>query len=141
MNVCVYVCILWMLWSKPTYMHLLVSTGLVFFGSLMTGRCQLCRNHRSRYRRECIRCFRLVASGCNPEQCWCEESQICRRCAVEDIGNELVRILEPNIVRRILNFSDVAHPHSSIMFIVPRWRCCWRCFADGRDWWRMTEKY
>ena len=46
--------------------------------------CQLCKRHRPRYRRQCVRCNKLVGPGCDPEQClyadYGNATGICRDC-------------------------------------------------------------
>ena len=48
-------------------------------------RCQICWNHRSSFRRQCIGCQLLVAPGCLPELClfrdYSAERGLCRHCA------------------------------------------------------------
>ena len=52
----------------------------------MGPKCQRCRIHRSRYRRQCYDCRRFVAPGCKPEECLAIDGRqdggvsLCRDC-------------------------------------------------------------
>ena len=56
------------------------STAVMPLGEI----CQLCKRHRPRYRRQCVRCNKLVGPGCDPEQClyadYGNATGICRDC-------------------------------------------------------------
>ena len=50
---------------EPRIIFIMQKEGRYFW----RGVCQLCRNHRSRYRRRCHVCYLWVAPGCEPERC------------------------------------------------------------------------
>ena len=43
-------------------------------------KCQVCRKHYTRYRRECPECKLLVASSCYPETCWNDSEGMSKNC-------------------------------------------------------------
>ena len=55
-------------------------TGINIYKSSRSRKCQLCGNHKSKYRRQCPRCLRLVAPGCRPILCWKDGINRCRDC-------------------------------------------------------------
>ena len=44
-------------------------------------KCQLCRNHSSKFRRRCPGCQQKVGYNCKPEACWDHRNAMCTRCA------------------------------------------------------------
>ena len=76
----------------------------------MTQWCQVCWNHRSRFRRRCKRCWRLVAPGCWPEKCLAEDGDadenatgsVCKDCWIA-VGARLA----PKVISRDYNESQV----------------------------------
>ena len=55
-------------------------TGLKIRKSKRPKKCQLCRVHTSRFRRECAICHHLIAPGCSPIRCWDGALNHCRLC-------------------------------------------------------------
>ena len=63
-------------------------------------KCQLCKLHRSCYRRQCLGCHRLVGPGCFPEECLAADLDvrhgirrgICRECLPRVLPSKLAVI-------------------------------------------------
>ena len=66
--------------SAQTFWSQLVSKGIQAYKSNKPKDCQLCWKHKSRFRRKCPICERLIAPGCWPVRCWCDELNHCRNC-------------------------------------------------------------
>jgi len=71
--------------------------------------CQVCRRHRSRWRRTCLDCGLRVAPGCVPERCLAEDfgdyTGVCRPCAVRLHDRRIVatRLHPPALLQEVLH--------------------------------------
>ena len=54
--------------------------GIQIYTSKNAKKCQMCRMHSSRFRRECPICHGRIAPGCRPKKCWSDELNHCRSC-------------------------------------------------------------
>ena len=70
--------------------------------------CQVCRRHRSRWRRTCLDCRPRVSPGCVPERCLVEDfgdyTGVCRPCAVRRHDRRIVanRLHPPVLLQGVL---------------------------------------
>ena len=65
---------------QPSMQETLHAMGIQLYQSKNTRTCQLCWKHKSKYRRKCPICERLIAPGCMPVQCWSDDFNHCREC-------------------------------------------------------------
>ena len=71
--------------------------------------CQVCRRHRSQWRRTCLDCGLRVAPGCVPERCLAEDlgdyTGVCRPCAVRwnDRRITATRLQPPALLQEVLH--------------------------------------
>ena len=85
-----------------------VSVAHILPGMPSTKRCQHCRAHRSKFRRLCNGCAKLVAPGCVPQHCLVRDAyygdhfSICRSC-FEDRHRRLLR----GTARRLDSVMDI----------------------------------